>query len=230
MPTDTIFQQSLRVDKKKKVRNFLLFSISPFVFGIAWLAVSSISIYKARNEMASLSTSIDSLKKLRDSLEVDYLVARGFNLSKGQYLLAQSIQADKFLKTIKGSSLDTAVDIWYYRKSLDEEKAFLSLKELGYKHVVDTSTHFRQLIDKETNSVFMGEQVPLLDVKIVIATLIRAGFKIQHVGHFANNPQQKIHRIEVLSVAPADGSPDLSTPITMYQVTGATSINALLSH
>lgn len=221
MKPDPIFTQELKAENSRKIKKLILYSFMPLLFGLAWLLVSTISIFKARKEFKVLAIQVDSLKILRDSFQLEYLQAKGFNINKGYELLDQSIQADKLIRTIIGSGqIDSSITILYFRKSLDQEKVFLSLKELGYRKIFDNPSTKKALIDKETNAVFEGPEVSLKDTKIIIATLIRAGFRIQHIGRLQNDAGRE-RTVEVITEAPADGSPDLAVPITVEQLARA---------
>jgi len=227
MKMDPIFTHELKSEKSRKVKNLVLYSFVPMLFGLAWLLVSTISIFNNRKELKALSVKVDSLKILRDSFQLEYLQAKGFNVNKGYELLDQSIRADKLIRTLmENGQIDSSITILYFRKSLDQEKVFLSLKELGYGKIFDFLSTKKALVDKETNAVYEGSKVSLRDTKIIIATLIRAGFRIQHIGRLQDTPSRE-RTVEVITEAPADGSPDLAVPITVDQLAKAANFNEL---
>jgi hypothetical protein len=85
--------------------------------------------------------------------------------------------------------------IWYYNKEMDNPKLVGALKEIGFE-IANKMAKDNQKNDP-TNAVWHGPEVDLLDYKIVILSLIRAGVDVRRAGPSCKNLSAKKKTIEV---------------------------------
>ncbi len=155
---------------------------------IAWFVFTyyQVNLLQKKKDDLSKETSkqrdsLTLIKNLRDSFRLEYLEAKGFDKTKGGGLLEESIKANNLLsQLLEHNKTNSTVKIKYYRKTLDQQKVWLSLKELGYKNIEEATSTNPVLLNAETNTIATGEEVPLIDIKIIALTLIRGGFKVHH--------------------------------------------------
>ncbi len=224
--TEDIIAQ-INVKEKQAKKRAILFTFIPVFIGLFLIFYTSRKVTQAQSELALISKEADSLKILRDNFRLEYLKAKGYDFSTKKTLLSESIKADSLLAHLQVSdSVSSKVAIEYYRKSLDQEKVWISLKELGYGNISEKTTTNKVLGKEETNTIALGKNVPLFDIKIIALTLIRAGFKIQHVYFIQRNDNKNL--IQIIRTAPADGSPDKSHALSVEQIEKAESIDVLM--
>jgi hypothetical protein len=226
---------AIAIKERSAKRRAFMFTLIPIISAcilvfITWMQVnySQHQVKIARRDLDTLSAVLDQYKALRDRYMIEYLRAKGFSETKNYELLEQSIQADDLLsKLAQEKRLDTNVRVEYYEKTLDQEKVWLSLKESGYTKLENKMTTNPYLISKETNAVAVGSQVRLYDLKVILLTLIRAGFKMQHIYRFAHD-QGKENMIQILRIAPATGI-DSAHPLTVEKIEHANSVADLIT-
>lgn len=228
-----MLENTMSINKltKQSSRLRLIGLASIFISFVSLLIITTNQLNKiknARKELSLIANEIDSLKVLRDSIRLEYLEAKGFNPNKRQELLDESIKANELLsQLLKSESIDRNLIIKYYRKSLDQEKVWLSLKELGYKKLIEAETTNSVLVNDETNTIAIGTQVPLADIKVIALTLIRAGFKVQHL-YYAQRNRESTNLVQIIRTAPSDGSPDRAIPITVEKIKKAKNVTEIL--
>lgn len=205
----------------------------PFLFGIAWLALSYSKVRVLEVRQQSIINRTQSLSKKKDSLAQEYdrlysrlLQAKGLVDTTDSGLLSTSKTADHLLQLLK-KSVDRDVKVNYYVKTLDQEKVWIAIRDLGYKNVQKTVSTNQFQAGGQTNAVVYGADVPLADIKIIILTLIRAGFKVQHIYPARRNTDDK-QLVQIVRANKAGSGEDKSTAISIQQVEQATSINNLL--
>jgi len=213
----------LQLKEKHAKKRALIFTFVPVIFAVFLISYTSWQVTISSRKLASIAKETDSIKKLRDKFQIEYLEAKGFDNTTKNALLNESIKADDLLSKINLEALNKSIIIKYYRKSIDQEKVWLSIKELGYKNIYDQKSVNPVLIEKETNAVAFGPDVPLFDIKVITLTLIRAGFKIQHF-----DLSKKLNTIQIIRIAPADGSPDISKNITTAELLNIKSVEELI--
>jgi hypothetical protein len=211
-------------ERKSKMRSFI-FSFVPVVIALLLIYYTSSQVTTSQNKLNSIEKETDSIKKLRDKYQIEYLEAKGFDNVKKNGLLNESIKADNLLTKINLDSIDKSIIIKYYRKSIDQQKVWLSIKELGYENIFDLQSSKEVLKKGETNAVVFDEQVPIFDIKIITLTLIRAGFKIQH---FDFSKATK-NTVQIIRIAPKDGSPDLNKSITVDEISNIKTTETLVN-
>lgn len=75
------------------------------------------------------------------------------------------------------------VTVQYFPKDADGQIVRNALNELGFQ-VIDGNSQFP---DKATNAIFHGSEVTENAIKLVAATLVRAGVQIKFIGPFFNS-------------------------------------------
>jgi len=225
METSTVDNTLARAKLKEKQakRRAFLFTFIPLLAGLFFIYYTSSKVSESQAQLTVIKKEVDSVKILRDSFMLEYLSAKGFNKSKKYQLLDESINANKLLNTLlEQGKINPNLEIKYFRKTLDEQKVWLSIKELGFNRITDIQTKDSILNKIETNAVVIGRNVSLYDLKIILLTLIRAGFRIQHVGE-SMNKKNADDLIQILGITPANGSPDKSVPLSVNEIKNATS-------
>jgi hypothetical protein len=232
---DDIIKQINTKERHAKNRALLL-TIVPLVAGLTFIFYSYKQVISAQKKVAvakkefeAIQGDVDSLKRTRDSFRIEFLRAKGFNFSKKEASLDESIKANELLsQLLKKGFIDKNLRIKYYRKSLDQEKVWISLNELGYEKISAAESTNPILIGEETNSIAFGSEVPTFDLKVIALTLLRAGFKVQHLYPAQNNRDRNL--VQIVRTAPADGSPDNTLSITVDQIREANDKEQLIRH
>lgn len=181
-------------------------------------------IWDAKNEHLSDEKQIDSLRMSRDSIRVEVIQAKGYDIEKRRDMLSEGLKANDLIpKMLKSHKIDTSLTIKYYRKSLDQQKIWLSLQELGYKKLIEAESTKASLLDDETNTIVVGNDVQVDDIKLIALTLIRAGFKVEHIYISQRNAQQK-KIVQIISTS----SPNAVIPISLEKIEKAKSVDEIL--
>jgi FtsZ-binding cell division protein ZapB len=233
---------SLQSNFKKQKRSLfinLLFTIVPFAFGIVWMILSYQKVGAYQLEVDELQRKINSLNSHKNSLtkeyeslqheynslEGDYLEAKGFHQSRNTSLFYQSIKANKLLNQLLNTEkIHPYLKIDYYKKSLDQQKVWIALQEIGYKNIREVMPHKTELLHLETNSLYYDDvNIPVIDLKIIALTLVRAGFKIQHIGPSEYSHERNL--LQIITNVPRKiikgkwvALPDPTRPITVEEI------------
>ncbi len=83
--------------------------------------------------------------------------------------------------------------IEYFTRELDKDIVTKALQEGGLQYKEAKA----KISDDPTNSVWVGEGVPLSDIKFVALTLLRAGVQLRSVRQFKDPKGAKAHLIEI---------------------------------
>jgi hypothetical protein len=221
--------KEINIKEDQAKNRAIVFTFIPVLIGLFLIFYTSEKVTQAQNKLYSINKAADSLRILRDSFRLEYLEAKGYDYSTKKELLPESIKANSLLtQLLEKGSITSSLIIKYYRKSLDQEKVWISLKELGYKNITEVETYNRVLINDETNTIAFGTDVPLFDVKIIALTLIRAGFKIQHL-YLSQRNSSVTNLIQIIRTAPSDGAPDMNPAIPVDKIKIVNNLNELVN-
>ena len=100
------------------------------------------------------------------------------------------------------ASIDTSINISYFAKLSDQDKAVMALKKLGYK--VELLSTRKEMADSETNAIWVGSDVSrkIDDVRLVALYLFRAGLNIRSIKLFEQaEKKEKRNLIQIGSSA-----------------------------
>lgn len=225
--------KKIKGKEKKAITIALISSIIPFVFGIIWIGFTYNKVNKLNNQSDILSQQIqekqfklDSITKLRDEIQLEYLKAKGFNNEKNGTQFKEAVSADSKLKLLQSQGeIDNKIRIQYYRKTLDQDKVWLSIKELGYIHLEDIQSRVG-MDDIETNCIAYGKDVSVYDLKLILLTLLRAGIDIQQIMPFKNQTNKE-KLIQIIGIKYKDGTDFNKSPISIEEILKANTINDL---
>ena len=107
--------------------------------------------------------------------------------------------------------------IEYFTRELDKDVVERALQEGGLQFKEAQA----KISDDPTNSVWVGDSVPLSDVKFVALTLLRAGVQLRGVRRFNDGKGPKAHLVEV----GADRALDNNPVLTAEQIQNMTQVN-----
>jgi hypothetical protein len=107
--------------------------------------------------------------------------------------------------------------IEYFTRELDKDVVKRALQEGGLKF----SEAAAKISDDPTNSVWVGDKVPLSDIKFVALTLLRAGVQLKGVRLFNEGSGPKAHLIEI----GADRVLDHDPVLTVERIQSMTGVN-----
>ena len=167
--TDEI-QARLKHKEVQSKRRMLGFTAIPVLITVLLVYYSTSSVNNAQKQLQGIRAETDSMKILRDRYQLEYLEAKGLaaNKQSDHYILKQSIAADGLLKTLlPAGKIDSNLRIRYYKKKLDQDKAILSLQDLGYRYFVEEPLEKAPLKEIETNGIYYGRDVSPYDIKII---------------------------------------------------------------
>ncbi len=105
--------------------------------------------------------------------------------------------------------LGSDVTVEYFPKDVDGEKVFTAIRNAGLK-VVEK----RPVRDEATNSIWVGDEVPTDDWKLVSFVLLRAGVNLVSIRPFRDGTGSKAKLIQV----GADASLIGQVPLTSSQI------------
>ena len=210
--TDEI-QARLKHKEVQSKRRMLGFTAIPVLITVLLVYYSTSSVNNAQKQLQGIRAETDSMKILRDRYQLEYL------------------EADGLLKTLlPAGKIDSNLRIRYYKKKLDQDKAILSLQDLGYRYFVEEPLEKAPLKEIETNGIYYGRDVSPYDIKIICLSLIRAGFKIRAIKAFNNNTGRE-NMVQIVGVAlQVNGRlvPVSKTPISANTIYQAVSIKELV--
>jgi hypothetical protein len=95
---------------------------------------------------------------------------------------------------------DASVSVLYYRKKADGTRVSDRLRALGYTFRAEQPS-----MQTPTNAIWFGRTVPLSDVKLLAASLIEVGVKVQAVRLFHDPDGPKAKLVEVGADAALNG-------------------------
>lgn len=217
-------------NKEKRIRAIgILFAILPIAFGFVWLIYTQNRVNKINQEYADIVSKktiakhdLDSIRELlnlqKAKTKVVKLESTGYVVQTDRDLEVRS-QADSALALLLQTpgAVNSKLTLQYFRKSIDEDKIWLSLRGLGYRF---KETASRPNVDAvRTNGIFYGAHAKLLDIKIIALTLIRSGCKIERVYGPSSTPDL----IQIFGT-PRPGS---DTSLTVKKIMDATSLDQL---
>ena len=96
--------------------------------------------------------------------------------------------------------------IEYFTRDLDKAVVTKALQESGLEFRKTPA----RITDDPTNSIWVGNAVPLSDVKFVALTLLRAGVQLRAVRRFHDSSGPKAHLIEIGADRDMDNAPVLT--------------------
>jgi len=209
-----------RSDKGKAWIVIAVLSASAIATGIKGYADnrdSARQLQQADNKLSRQLTVAESTKQETD-LIVAALRAQGIlSTTTGeisQHQLQQSLAADVArkqelqLRTRNPPPQQSTIE--YFSRDLDKDIVSKALQEGGLRF----SQAPARVADDPTNSVWVGDAVPLSDVKFVALTLLRAGVQLRAVRRFHDGSGPKAHLIEI----GADRSVDNDPVLTVEQI------------
>jgi len=130
--------------------------------------------------------------------------------------------ANSALKTYNLSSKNRQyMRVEYYRKDVDGEKVQEAFKELNYKYIVGKAN----LPDDQSNTIFVGEDVPERDIQIIALILIRAGVDLRSIQRVTYWPTEKRRIVQIGSSEITEGSPS----IKVSQITNPKFLNEIIT-
>jgi hypothetical protein len=209
-----------RRDKGKAWIVIAVLSASAIATGINGYADNRDSAHRVSEANAKLDAANEELIKLETSTRqgmdaiVDALKPFGIlttatgkiSNNRLQQSLAADVARRQELQAIAKNPSPERPAIEYFTKDLDKEVVTKALQESGLK--------FRKaparVTDDPTNSVWVGDAVPLADVKFVALTLLRAGVQLRAVRRFHDGSGAKTHLIEIGADRAVDNSPVLT--------------------
>jgi|GEM_PF-1066214 len=217
----------------KRTKRHYLFALIPFAVGIIWLVFSFMQVSKWQQQTADLRDSIQvrqhKLLQYRDSIEAEkgklelikylkdkyqieylkYLQPQAGGALKNDSLfpvLERSIKASNYLsEMLLNNRIDSTILIEYFRKDMDAERVWLSLKELGYANITDKVPPSAAMRNAVTDAIFFGKDVQLADVKIIALVLTRAGFQVRTIAMLPHFEGRKL-QIGSIVIRPRGGS------------------------
>lgn len=211
-----------KVRKKRIAQTFiaLLTCVFIIVAVVLWVRVRV-----ERSEKMLELAHADSIARM-EKLEKDERYINSFGkLDSSKSNLEERIKADSFLQLMTARTAPSpGLTIEYYKKTLDQEKVHLALKELGYERIKTLESINPRLENGETNTVVYTDRVKLSDVKLIVLTLIRAGYNIQHVIRSDRRPTDTL--VQVIRMA-YEGIPDDAPVYGADEVVRASSIGQL---
>ena len=107
----------------------------------------------------------------------------------------------------------SGVRVEYFPKDVDGEKVLSAIQSAGLTVVKKSPVR-----DEATNSVWVGDDVPLDDWKLVSFALMRAGVNLVSIRHFQDGSGQKARLIQVGADARLTGQ----VPLTPSQIANMT--------
>jgi len=224
------------IDKRERQakKRAIIFIFVSVVISLSYIFYVAEQIKHLQEKVTAEQVRFDDAKqkaelyeRLRDSYRIQYLEAKGLDFRNKSSLLAESIKADSALKKLlEENTTNSHLTIKYYRKSLDQQKVWLSLKELGYKNIVELESVKVALKNGETNTVAFGRNIHLFDIKVISLILIRAGFKVQYLYYLEK--AEKANDIEIIRTAPSDGSPENRPATSVGEIINAKSIDEII--
>lgn len=137
---------------------------------------------EAQNKVLSKKASTDSVE-IRNKSFASYGISQDKINSLSPAELEKITEINNQINMLK-NSIDTTITIQYFPKLDDEDKAFLSLKDLGYSLVITTAQ--KNMSQNETNCIWIGTDVnnKIENVKMVAFYLLRAGIKLKAIKLF----------------------------------------------
>lgn len=161
-------------------------------------------IVEAMNEKTQLKNEKDSLISVSkgDSIEILNNSIERFGISKEQiqrftkndYIRIEEI--NKQIEILSGKK-DTSFTIVYFPKLSDQDKALISLKEIGYTLEIKQPKEY--MANSATNSIWLGSygNEKIENIKLIALYLMRAGVKIKAIRLFQypDGPKAKIIQV-----------------------------------
>ncbi|MBK8846303.1 MAG: ATP-binding protein [Bacteroidetes bacterium] len=222
---------------KRKMQRVLSLSLVFLLLVIAGTITVAIKISNQSDEISKQKTEIEeALNKAKQALALErqnkILTAKAANDSleiQKKSLASYGISQNK-INTLTESELDIISDlnqqiylltskidksftIQYFPKLDDEDKAFLILKELGYKlEIKEVKDNMKNIA---TNCIWIGSNVNdnVDNVKLVAFCLMRAGIKLKAIKLFESPDGPKANLIQVGASAGSLANPDMSIEI-----------------
>jgi hypothetical protein len=133
-----------------------------------------------------------SLQQLTTQLRMSGL-PRAQLANPDSQVIAESLAATRYARSIPRSVLSHNVDIIYFPKKVDGPQVIANLKNLGYAVTVGQPV----LPNDTTNALWAGDGVAVEDVKVIALTLMRAGVAFQSVKRFCQPSLIHLHTVEL---------------------------------
>lgn len=176
----------------------------------------------------SLLSDNKVLEVKKKELEEELMTTYGFTIDSTMSLLKnegleKSLSANDAIKFILSRHKpNNNIIIAYYDRTIDEKRVGLELRALGYHFKNKSASEY--MSKKKTNAIWFGAEVPIVDIKIVALTLIRAGIPIKGIRPYKNNSTYRNYKKNIIEVG---ASVDLDTKpqLTVEQVKNAKEFN-----
>ncbi len=123
---------------------------------------------------------------------------------------------EELKKLLQTNHINKNITIEYYQKAKDKDKVRVSIKQLGYTRF-DEKQSGGALRDAETNCIYYGSRVSLIDVKAVALSLIKAGFRIRKISPFKHLTDKK-DVVQIIGVKYPEDSPESRHVYTVEEI------------
>ncbi len=186
----------------------LIAALGLVVLMVSFVVLFIINFFKIKEiekNTATLKLLHDSTRSLRKMADSLHMAIKAAELENGgispnelknysSYDFSKSDSINHYIKSLIGK-IDTSTTIRYYPKLADQDRALLSLKDIGFKLVLFSPTEY--MAHTPTNSIWFGPKVKIENVEIVALFLLRAGINIKAIRPFAISSEIKDNLIEV---------------------------------
>ncbi len=228
---------------KKRKQKLLIAGIAASVIvtigaiGLTYFAFDQKRMAEKQTEMAEMARrqalnaeklaheKMEEAIRSRDSINMLLLSSYGIAQDKLKTLSEYELDIISDLNqqiALLTRNIDKSFTIQYFPKLDDEDKAFLILKELGYK--LEIKSVQQNMANVATNCIWIGTNVnaKVENVKLVAFCLMRAGIKLKAIKLFENPDGPKANLIQVGASAGSLGNPDL----TIEKISNAKKFNS----
>ena len=179
--------------------------VSAVLLGVLLIFACFFQIQKNKEDKVHIAYLTDTLQSFEQNTEQSFGELKQIVRSYGNTdpdITAEKIkisfEADSYRRILASEDTESSrsnVMVEYFVKKLDKNIVKDALGELGFQ----VEEKMPKIPNAMTNAIFYGKDVPENAVKLVAATLVRAGVELKYIGPFLNSDgremrMQIVHR------------------------------------